>query len=259
MSYILDALKKSEKERKRGHVPDLMTIQDMHPPKQKRRIVWFVLIVTVMIINGAVLLWVEPWKTKQAGTISQKASDQLVVANTDDALPGKTISKLETENQAKESEQKPLNTAMADNKKQMVQESKQVNPENGEKKRMKDKTVAQPEQVKKNQDIMIVAQRKEPVVPEQPETQPEKNDLPVPVPDKIYVLAELPPSIQQKLPDFTVTTFFYSEEPGSRMARINGQVIREGQYLAAGLKLEQILETGFIFSYQNFRFQVGLK
>jgi hypothetical protein len=43
------------------------------------------------------------------------------------------------------------------------------------------------------------------------------------------------------------------------MARINGSMIREGEYLTAGLKLEEITPDGVIFSYQNYRFHVGPK
>ena len=91
------------------------------------------------------------------------------------------------------------------------------------------------------------------------ETKPDDNHLPPPLPNKIYHMSELPQSLQQKLPAFAISTFLYSEDPGSRSVRINGQMMREGQYLSAGLKLEEIMQNGMIFSYQNYRFQVGLK
>jgi hypothetical protein len=42
------------------------------------------------------------------------------------------------------------------------------------------------------------------------------------------------------------------------MVKINGQAMREGQDLIAGLKLEEITQNGVIFSYQNYRFRIGL-
>jgi len=41
------------------------------------------------------------------------------------------------------------------------------------------------------------------------------------------------------------------------MARINGQMMREGEYLTAGLKLEKITLKGPVFRFQNYRFSVG--
>ena len=40
MSYILDALKKSEKERQRGALPDMLTVQDIVAEKPARRLPW---------------------------------------------------------------------------------------------------------------------------------------------------------------------------------------------------------------------------
>ena len=75
--------------------------------------------------------------------------------------------------------------------------------------------------------------------------------------DKIYNLDELPSSIKQDLPNFFVSVFIYSDDASSRMARINGQMIREGEYLTAGLKLEKITLNRAIFRFQNYRFSIG--
>jgi hypothetical protein len=36
-------------------------------------------------------------------------------------------------------------------------------------------------------------------------------------------------------------------------------MLREGDYLSEGLKLEEIDQNSLILSYRNFRFRVGLK
>jgi hypothetical protein len=78
-----------------------------------------------------------------------------------------------------------------------------------------------------------------------------------PIQDKIYNLDELPSSIKQDLPNFFISVFIYSDDASSRMARINGQMMREGEYLTAGLKLEKITLDGPVFRYQNYRFSIG--
>jgi succinoglycan biosynthesis transport protein ExoP len=77
-----------------------------------------------------------------------------------------------------------------------------------------------------------------------------------PIEDRIYNLDELPSSVKQDLPNLSISVFIYSDDASSRMARINGQMMREGEYLIAGLKLEKITLKGPIFRFQNYCFSV---
>lgn len=76
---------------------------------------------------------------------------------------------------------------------------------------------------------------------------------------KVFNLKDLPLSIQQSLPAFSISVSVYSDDPDSRMIKINGQRLQEGQYLTAGLRLEEITRDGAIFSYQKYRFRVGIR
>jgi hypothetical protein len=42
------------------------------------------------------------------------------------------------------------------------------------------------------------------------------------------------------------------------MVRVNGNRMKEGQYLTTGLKLEEIIPDGVIFSYMHYRFRIGI-
>jgi general secretion pathway protein B len=75
----------------------------------------------------------------------------------------------------------------------------------------------------------------------------------------VYNLYELPPSIQQNLPAFSITAHIHTGDPASGMVKVNGQTMREGQELSPGLRVEEIIPDGVIFRYQNYRFRVGLK
>jgi general secretion pathway protein B len=75
----------------------------------------------------------------------------------------------------------------------------------------------------------------------------------------VYGIEDLPSSIQQSLPPITISVSLYSDEPDSRMAKINGAMIREGEYLTTGLRVEKITPDGVIFSYQNYRFRARPK
>lgn len=71
-------------------------------------------------------------------------------------------------------------------------------------------------------------------------------------------LRELSPAVQREIPSITFTMLVYSEVPGDRMIRINGKLMREGDEVASGLKLEEIVPGGAVFSYRGQRFRKGV-
>ena len=75
----------------------------------------------------------------------------------------------------------------------------------------------------------------------------------------VISLAELPLSLQQELPPMTISVHAYSGRPGDRMVGINNRMLREGDYLVPGLKLEQITPEGMILSYKGYSFRRGVK
>lgn len=71
-------------------------------------------------------------------------------------------------------------------------------------------------------------------------------------------LRELSPTVQREIPSMSFTMLVYSEVPGNRMIRINGKLMREGDEVASGLKLEEIIPGGAVFSYRGQRFRKGV-
>ena len=71
-------------------------------------------------------------------------------------------------------------------------------------------------------------------------------------------LRELPLPIQQEVPNMSFSMLVYSEQPGERMISINGRVMREGQEVKSGLKLDQITPNGAVFSFKGYRFRRGV-
>ncbi len=75
MSYILDALKKSDQERRRGTPPNLQTLHapDSSPSKGTRLRLW--LLFAVVIVNTALLAWwLRPWQAGDAVAPLQTAA-----------------------------------------------------------------------------------------------------------------------------------------------------------------------------------------
>ena len=57
----------------------------------------------------------------------------------------------------------------------------------------------------------------------------------------------------------TISVHAYSGNPANRLVGINNRMLREGESVVPGLKLEQITPEGMIFGYKGFSFRRGVK
>jgi len=75
----------------------------------------------------------------------------------------------------------------------------------------------------------------------------------------VVAFSDLPVSIQQEIPKLAISVHAYSPVAKERLVGINDRVLREGEQLAPGLKLEQITLDGMIISYKGYRFRRGVR
>ncbi len=75
---------------------------------------------------------------------------------------------------------------------------------------------------------------------------------------KIPLQYQLPMAIQQKLPEIKISFHSYKHRPGSRLVRINGRIMREGQDMTKEVKLEKIVPSGVVMLFDGRRFRVKL-
>ncbi len=266
MSYILDALKKSEKERQRGTVPDLLTVQDTVAEKPEKRSLLPYLFLTTLLINALVLVWwIGPWHSKKTGVVVQSASKKLEEPKTPEASdppltiagpPAESAKTADPEIDSAKKEPAPIQEPSIKNR--PASRPVQNRPLQAKADPRK-KTTAGPmpgDDVQNSQKTSAGVPRQ---APENARslTESESGINARPEPNRIYNLKELPQSIQQSLPAFTISVYLYSQDPASRMVRINGQTMREGQTLSEGLRLEEITSDAVVFSFQNYRFRVG--
>jgi general secretion pathway protein B len=66
--------------------------------------------------------------------------------------------------------------------------------------------------------------------------------------------AELPPALLQEMPALAVAGFIRGEGSSS-MVIVNDRLVREGDEVAPGVKLEKILNDGLVFNYKGYRFR----
>lgn len=67
---------------------------------------------------------------------------------------------------------------------------------------------------------------------------------------------ELPQSVRNNLPVIRITVLVFADTPADRFALINGQRMVEDEELGDGVVLREIRRDGAVFSYRNYRFLV---
>jgi len=87
---------------------------------------------------------------------------------------------------------------------------------------------------------------------------PDATTRAAPAETSISAISELPLSVQQSLPSIHIEGHIYDDNPADRMVIINGAAHREKQHLSGGLTLEEITPKGAIFSYQGHVFHMGV-
>jgi general secretion pathway protein B len=223
MSYILDALKKSEQKRQRESIPDLLAGRVIREEK-KRRPVWLYFLAGALLINASLMLWwVRPWQPvkgkAEAPAMTVKQESQVLPARTPE--PPAPVQPVEKKEAVAPKEAHSESTAV-----RVGSEPRPVPPPPAE--------------------HPSVAEGR---LPDASKTQAAQ---------KVLRMTDLPPSVQNDLPSLSISAHFYDNNPSSRLVSINGRVMHEGQEVKPGLKLEQITANGVIFSYQGYRFRMGV-
>ncbi len=233
MSYILDALRKSETERRQGRVPDLgQQVQLIHRPRKKRvsPAVWVAL---ALMLNAGVLAFLfwpgqsVPWRT--AGQV-----DMPPVSDKPEVAP-------EPEPLVPEPEPIP--------KTEPVSETRTVQEPEGA------GSIAAPED--RESPEVETRERATVIVPSSA-----ISETVAPVTDqrqagRVPHLVELPLSFQKDVPDLTFNSHIYSSSPASRRVMINGTYMKVGDTFD-GLRVEDITEEGVVLSQDGRRFRVGV-
>lgn len=75
--------------------------------------------------------------------------------------------------------------------------------------------------------------------------------LPPPVP-----FAELPDEVKRQLPMLAMGGAIWSEQPSARMLIVSGQLVREGDPVAPNVKLEQIKPRSAVLNWKGLRYEV---
>lgn len=236
MSYILEALKKSESERNQGRVPHLGQQMRMVHGKRKRGIpavVWVAIALTLNAAILAALFWpgVGLWWDHRAASATGQTGEQGVEA----AGP--------SPNEAA----KPATTSG-----EIVREEDQV-PDSAE-------ITAATGELESQGAVILDTMDEAPTVIVPTVRQPSADGAvytPEPWEGRVPHLVELPMSFQRKVPDLVFNSHVYSSQPGARSVMINSRHLRVGDSFGP-LRVERITEEGVELSMDGQRFRVGV-
>jgi len=221
MSYIFEALKKLEQKRQRQQVSRLLINTGEPTPEPKRWPIWlFSILALLLFLNAGIMLW---WVRQP--------------------IPAPANPPVTSGPSAIASAQAPVQEQPA-----VIKEPSQPIPARSRTAKLADRQKE------------AAVSPSEPVPSSTlPREKPESKKIIPPKDGKILELKELPATLKSNLPDFKISAHYYTAEPQARFTRINEMSLREGQTLTKGIKLEQITPEGVVFSYEGYRFKVGIK
>jgi general secretion pathway protein B len=262
MSYILDALKRSEDERQRRRPS--ATEMLAAPGARKGRSPWLAVAVAAVVLNAALggwYLWHESAATAQramAPAADNRATPaEPNTARTDSSAHEQKPSPGRDKRTAPKEEAASASTVAMNDKPLTAPASREPGtappPPEHKADAATSKTAGDP----RKRDTAKTASAK----PSQDagEPAPEKAAAKASKTTRVPLLAELPASFRQSLPRLTVNIHVYSPKPASRFVLVDMKRYREGQTLDGGIRLERITPDGMVLQWQGRRFLMTLR
>jgi general secretion pathway protein B len=250
MSYILDALRKSDQQRRRGAAPTLIAALATPVARNQPGFLAYGLLAAVLVGAGVVIGWLRPWQSQQAvpGRPEPVAAKPLEstarqpVPATSEMVP-QPKPEPTLQDAAQPAQAAPAPSEMAS---QPKPRSKPGLPA-----RAKPRTDGLPREAD-----AAAPGRNAPPAPERPVDTAPADAAEA---QAVISMADLPLSVRQELPVMAISVHAYSGNPGARLVGIGNRILREGDYVVPGLKLEEITPDGMIFGYKGYRFRRGVK
>ncbi len=245
MSYILEALKKSDQQRQRGSTPTLPTAQVIVAAPKRPLLMYYGALAAVLLGAGIAIVWLRPWQAEQPAPAAESAAARPSIPTPQQAAPAPLPA-------LPEMARKPAPELPAPNTAPAVQPAPRVET-------MKPEASAPAGSAIPSAIIIAPAHVPEKLMPEKPLLEKSGSPAGVAQDQRTIPMAELPPAIQQEIPAMTIQLHAYSSNPAERLVSINFRMLREGGSLASGIRLEEITPDGMIFSYKGYRFQRGAR
>jgi general secretion pathway protein B len=231
MSYILDALRKAERERDAAQIPTLTTVHDA-PAAPSRRIYWIisasVIVCAILLVGIGIFLprsSPEPDASKPPVGAVAKEAGTAPTPDRKDEVPSDLVTPP-----------------------QMVERKAPSAASSGIGAATDVKHASRPRQDRKEPEATSPV-TKEPIRPQIPTTAPspetsESSPSAAPPPSKAL-------SLNEAMAKMNMTILFYAEAKSERMVFIDGSRYTEGDYVDGSYLIESITPEGAWLSYQG--------
>ena len=254
MSYILDALRKSDQQRQRGGAPTLQTVQ-LSASEPKARENWiYALIALFLVAAGIAIGWLQGGQSEPETRTANSLSDASVPGRNSISEPvGRSANAVAA---GVTGAAAPLASASPSDLDRQPQrtiretaiQSASAPVASGAASSLESRTLPEAGGAPKATDA--ASDRQSTVKAGSPPAAAEHS---------VMRIGELPESIRQEIPDMHVSLHLYSTRPDNRFVSIDDQMLQEGAYVAPGLKLEKITPDGMEFSFKGYRFRRGVQ
>jgi general secretion pathway protein B len=258
MSYILNALKKSEKQRQAGRAESLESrILEQPLDEQKKTPYWLIMLVIVNICFLSYFIWSylkeDESSEHQIKTYLKATPDQVTI---DKPIHRSIVKPTEKQQQKSISEhiEKQQESITQLVKKQEAHKPKPTT----EKKPLNKSLKKQPPKLgTKNivlPEIESIAIIEKPAIKEIKESVAVKEKT-----ADIPFLSELAYDFRRTVPSIDINVFVYSENKAERFIMVDMKKYQSGQQIKNGLKLKEIRMNSLIVEYKNRVFQIKRK
>ena len=259
MSYILEALKKSDRERRQGEIPGLGSDHGKRPDPGKKR------------QKGS------PWKWIAPGIVLLAAVFALVFhrgGNDDAALQEKITALEKSLGQLQEQPGQSVHEAghpSAGTKAAAPTAAEETgnHPQELPAAVSKQEPFAPATEATKMDEEGATAIGPPPVIKEEAPGAPAqkivssaakatRQEVATEQTDSLPLMQDLPANIRKGLPPLTLAGHVFAENGAKRMIIINNRICREGDMVEDKLYLERIIWEGVVLRYQEVRFRMNL-
>jgi general secretion pathway protein B len=279
MSILLDALRKSEEQRRLGSAPSIHDGADSSDPGGDSAHQWIPL--SLIVLSAIVMIWLgwRQYAPPLAGTPADAVTgaDQVVAADAPQRprAQGRTpVESYANEVRAPQAHAGPAQVrAPADDVR-----APQVHAGSA-----RDRAVANAQKARVNESFRAYEGEGEPAGREAPErdaavamTAPDVVVEPPPArrpggnpapqqsrpssPEKAasepITFWELPQGVRDSMPELRISVLVFAKQPEDRFLLISGQRLVEKEELEGGVVLDEIRRDGAVFRYRNYRFLV---
>ena len=256
MSYILDALRKSDQLRQQHAAPTLLLGQATAAPARQPAPLLYGGLAVILLAAGVAIGWLRPWQ-------AESAANRPATAQAPKSVPAAVLApRAETAPQPAPTALPPkVASAPAPKVASAPVPAPKVTSAPTPATKLAPAPAPAPEPKQALQRVVPAplapgASRRAPPPPVPGSGSSDLGAAPV---ASVMAMADLPLAIQQALPSMSISVHAYSGKPAERLVGINGRLLHEGEEIAPGLKLLEIMPDGMVLSYQGYNFRRGVR